>query len=97
MGRNEIIKQLAERIYGNTTSKDLQECASFCDALVDIFTDALVNDKRIIWKGFLSAEVAERAERKGRNPQTDEVVTFPAVKTVNCKISKQIKDAINNR
>lgn len=97
MGRTEIIKQLAERIYGNATNKELQECASFCDTLVDIFTDALTNEERIIWKGFLSAEVVERAERKGRNPQTNEIVTFPAVKMINCKISKSIKDAINNK
>ncbi len=97
MGRTEIIKQLAERIYGNATNAELQQCANFCDTLVDIFTDALLEDKKIIWKGFLSVEVAERGARKGRHPQTKEIVTFPPVKTINCKISKSIKEAVNGK
>ena len=89
MGKNEIIKQLAERIYGNVTD--------FCDTLVDIFTDALLEDKKILWKGFLSAEVVERGERRGRNPNTNEIVTFPPTKTIKCKISETIKKAVNGK
>ena len=56
-----------------------------------------LEDKKIIWKGFLSVEVAERGARKGRHPQTKEIVTFPPVKTINCKMSKSIKDAVNGK
>ena len=50
MGKNEIVKQLAERIYGNVNEKNIRKCTEFCDTLVDIFTDALLDDKKITWK-----------------------------------------------
>lgn len=97
MGRNEIIKQLAERIFGNVTEENIKRCSEFCDTLVDIFVDALLEDKKIVWKGFLTAEVTERAAHQGRHPQTNEIVTFPPVKSINCKVSKKIKDLVNDR
>lgn len=97
MGKKEIIRKLAERIYGNATENELNKCADFCDTLVDIFTEALIENKKILWKGFLSIEVAERAERKGRHPQTNEIVTFPPTKSINCKVSKSIKDIVNGK
>ena len=32
MGKNEIIKQLAERIYGNVTESEIKQCTDFCDS-----------------------------------------------------------------
>lgn len=86
IGKNDIIKQLAERIYGNTSQKSIQESTQFCDTLVDIIVDGLLNNEKILWKGFLSMDITNRSERKGRHPQTNEIVVFPSVKSVNCKI-----------
>ena len=97
MGKNEIVKQLAERMYGNATDADVKRCMEFCDTLVDIFTDALLEDKKIVWKGFLSVEVSDRAAHKARNPQTNEIVTFPPFKAITCKVSKKIKDMVNGK
>lgn len=100
VGKNEIVKRLAVKKCGtenNITDDVLQECSQICDDLVDIFTEALLADEKIVWKGFLSAEVVERGARRGRHPQTNEVVVFPPVKTINCRMSKYIKDAINEK
>lgn len=97
MGNREIIKKLAKRMYGNAKEIEMKQCAEFCNTLVDIITEALLNNEKILWKGFISMEVIERAERKGRNPSTNELVTFPPVKSVNCRISKAIKDAVNGK
>ena len=42
MGKNEIVKQLAERIDGNITEETMRKYSEVCDTLVDIFTDALI-------------------------------------------------------
>ena len=97
MGTSEIIKKLAARMYGDATESQIKQCTDFCNFLVDICTEALVKNEKILWKGFISMEVIERAERKGRHPQTNEIVTFPPVKSVNCRISKAIKDAVNGK
>lgn len=41
MSRTDIIKKLAERVYGDTSEANIQQATQFCDTLVDIFTDAL--------------------------------------------------------
>lgn len=92
MGRNEIVNQLMRR-----TGSNRDECEQFCDTLVDIVSDALLSGDRVLWKGFLSIEVSERSPRNGRNPKTNEITTFPAVKTVKCRISKFIKDMLNSK
>lgn len=94
MGKNEIVKQLAERIDGNITEETMQKYSEVCDTLVDIFTDALIEEKRILWKGFLSMEVRDRAARKARNPATNQIELFPATKVVRCKVSDTIKNII---
>lgn len=100
IGRNEIIRRIAIKKYGtknNVGEFELKEISQFCDYLVDVFIDSLLSEEKIVWKGFLSAEVVERRERKGRHPLTNEVVTFPPIKTINCKMSKSIKDAVNDK
>lgn len=97
MSKTDIIKKIAERLYGNVSDKSIQQSTAFCDALEEVITDALLDEQKILWKGFISIEVNERPERKGRHPQTNETVVFPSVKTVKCKVSKTIRDAVNGK
>lgn len=97
MGKTEIIKQIAKKMYGNVNDKSIQQSTDFCNALEEIITNALLNDNKVLWKGFITMEVIERAERKGRHPKTNEIVVFPPVKSVKCKVSKAIRDKINKK
>lgn len=97
MGKAEIIKKISRKMYGNVNEKSIQQSTDFCDALEEVITEALINNKRVLWKGFINIEVVERAERKGRHPQTGEIFTFPATKSVKCKVSKAIRDLINGK
>jgi DNA-binding protein HU-beta len=45
--------------------------------------------------GFGSFDVADRAARTGRNPQTGEEISIPASKAPRFKVGKALKDAIN--
>lgn len=92
MTKSNIITKISDRMGLPKTT---------CESVIDIFADevknCLVNGDKLIIKGFMSFEVSERPERDGRNPKTGEISTFPAVKSVKCKISKAIRDAINRR
>lgn len=92
MTKSEVINNIA-----STTKLPKSSCESVIDAFADEVKDCLIKGDKLIIKGFMSFEVKQNEERKGRNPQTNEIVTFPASKSVRCQISKLIKDAINEQ
>lgn len=94
MGRTEIIEKLAKRVYGNPSVKELQQCSQFCDTLVEIITETLEHGERVLWKGFISAEVIDTPSMKRRNPKTGEVESFPPSFKIYCKLSNAIKEKI---
>lgn len=92
MTKNDVINNISSKT--GLTKKD-------CEAVIDAFSnevkDCLVNGNKLIIKGFIGFEVNERAKRIGRNPKTGSIDTFPATKSVKCKISRAIKDAVNGK
>ena len=64
-------------------------------AFEDVVTEELTNNGKVQLVGFGTFDVAERAAREGRNPQTGEAVPIPASKAPRFKAGKALKDAIN--
>lgn len=92
MGRSELVTNISQK-----TGLSKVDCERVIDAFAESVTESLVNGSKVILKGFMSMEITERPERSGRNPKTGEITTFPAVKSVKCKVAKAIKDAVNNK
>ena len=100
IGKTELIKRVARELKGtdnNVTMADIQNCRDVCDAFVEAFKKALVEDGKISWQNFLTAEVVERSPRSGIDFRTGEKVTYPASKVISCKFSARFKNAINNK
>jgi DNA-binding protein HU-beta len=62
------------------------------DAFIDATTNALKSGDRVSLVGFGSFSVSERAERKGRNPQTGAEITIAAKKVVKFKAGTELSD-----
>lgn len=92
MGKSELLTSISEKC--GMTKVD---CEKVIDAFAESVTEFLMDGEKIMLKGFMSFEVSERKERRGRNPKTGEVDTFPSTKSIQCKISQAIKDAVNER
>ncbi len=90
MTKNELIMNISNQTGLPTTS-----CESVLDVFAKEIQNCLAKGDKLILKGFMSFEVSERPERRGRNPQTKEVIMFPAVKTIKCRASKAMKEAVN--
>ena len=65
------------------------------NAFLSTVEDALVEGDKVVLVGFGTFEVRDRAERKGRNPQTKEEITIPASKAPVFKAGKGLKSKVN--
>lgn len=74
------------------TKKDSEEAIN---AVVKVIANALVTGEKLSIVGFGTFEVAERAAREGRNPQTGESLMIKACKMPKFKPAKALKELIN--
>jgi len=91
MSREELITLTAKD--AGVTKKVAE---SVIDAVVFEITSALANDERVILPNFITFETGVMEERRARNPRTGEIVTFPKVRTIRCKVSRKLKDIVND-
>ena len=66
------------------------------DSIFGAISDALSKGDKVMFPGFGTLEVRERAAKQGRNPQTGETIQVPARKAVAFKAGKTLKDAVNS-
>lgn len=90
MNKTEFIAAIAEK--AELSKKDAEKALK---AFTDVVEEELKKGEKIQLVGFGSFEVSERAERKGRNPQTSEEIVIPACKVPKFKPGKALKDAVN--
>ncbi len=90
MNKAELISSVAQK--SNLPKKDAEKALN---AFIESVEEALSNNDKVQLVGFGSFEVRERAERKGRNPQTSEEITIPASKSPVFKAGKALKDMVN--
>ena len=90
MNKADLIKSMSEK--GDITRVDAEKALN---AFVESVEEALVNGDKVQLVGFGSFEVRERAERKGRNPQTKKEIIIKASKAPVFKVGKALKDMVN--
>ncbi len=90
MNKSELITSMTEK--SGLSKKDAEKALN---AFIEGVQEALTNGDKVQLVGFGSFEVRERAERKGRNPQTNEEMVIPASKAPVFKAGKALKDSVN--
>jgi len=90
MNQTELIDAVAA-----TAGIKKSDAAKVIQAVFEGLTGSLSKGEEVRIAGFGIFEVAERAEREGRNPRTGETVTIAASKAPKFKPAKQLRDALN--
>ncbi|HWP00270.1 MAG TPA: HU family DNA-binding protein [Methylococcus sp.] len=90
MNKAELIEAIADA--ANLSKADAGRAL---DAVTEAITEALRRGDSVSLVGFGSFVVKERAERRGRNPQTGDSITIKAAKIPAFKAGKALKDAVN--
>ena len=89
MNKAELVEALAGKLGGSKA-----DATKTLDAVLDLLKDTLAKGEEIKLPGFGSFEVAETAERTGRNPRTGEEIKIPAGKTPKFKAGAELKRAV---
>lgn len=76
------------------TALKKKDVTTVVDAVFDSIQDTLVAGDDVNIIGFGKFETRDRAERKGRNPQTGEEIMIPKTKTPGFKAGEPLKRAI---
>jgi len=92
MNKTELIAAIAAK--SGLTKKDSEKALH---AFEDAVTCELVKGGKVQLVGFGTFDVAARAAREGRNPQTNQPMPIPASKAPRFKVGKALKDAVNGR
>ena len=90
MNKTELVDAMAK---ASGLSKKDSEAA--LKAFIEVVSDELKKDGKVQLVGFGTFEVAQRAARTGKNPQTGAEVQIPASKAPKFKAGKALKDSGN--
>jgi len=89
MNKGELIDQVAVAL--GRTKKETEKILGALFACVE---EALQSGDNVQLVGFRTFEVRERQPRKGRNPQTGELIDIPGGRVPAFKAGKAFKDAV---
>lgn len=86
--------ELSELVYANSGLAK-KEAAGAVDAVFAIMKDALISGDNLKISGFGGFALKEKADRKGRNPQTGETITIAKRRVVTFKPSTTLRQRFN--
>jgi DNA-binding protein HU-beta len=87
--KQDLIAKVAE-----TAELSKKQAALVVNTVFDTISESLANGEKVQIIGFGSFDVRERAERKGRNPQTGAELVIPASKVPGFKAGKALKEVV---
>ena len=85
MNKADIIAKLAPKLY---ITQD--EARVILNSVLEVFTEALVEEKSLELVDFGTFSVQKRAERIGRNPKTGDPINIPEKEVVTFKQGKAL-------
>ena len=91
MTKAEIVERVTEK-----TGFTKKESMEMVELLFDVMKSTLETGEKLKITGFGNFEVKQKADRRGRNPQTGEEITIEARKILTFKPSNMLKDSINS-
>lgn len=84
--------ELIEKLHANAPEGITKKvCGQLVEDLFETMTGTIKKEGRFAYPGFGTFTVRKRKARKGRNPQTGEVIKIKASKTVGFKAAAGLK------
>ena len=92
MNKTELVEAMAKK--AGLSKKDAEAAVK---AFTEVVTAELKKGGKVQLVGFGTFEVAKRAAREGKNPQTGAKIKIAASKAPKSKAGKALKDTVNKK
>ena len=92
MNKSELVAAMAAKT--ELSKKDSEKALK---AFIDVVTEQLKKGDKVQLVSFGTFEVAKRAAREGRNPQTGKSMKIAASKAPKFKAGKALKEEVNKK
>ena len=93
---NTLTKAELIRDIHTKTGIPRKEIVDVVSDLMDIITDELKENNQVKISSFGTFSVRQKSERIGRNPKTKEEAIISARRVVSFRVSKQLKNKVEN-
>lgn len=91
MTKNDLVREVSvsEKLHLSTAVKAV-------DGIIRVIKEALAKGEKVTLRGFGTLSVVQREERNAVHFKTKEPIVVPAHRTVRIRISKELKEQLNN-
>jgi nucleoid DNA-binding protein len=89
MNKKDLIRIVADELHATQAQAE-----GYVNSFIEGIKKGIKKEERVQLVGFGSFHLRKRAARRGRNPQTGEVMQIKATKTVTFKPGKTLKHEI---
>ena len=86
--------EFVEKLFTKANLASKSQAETVLESTIETITEALMDGESVVFTGFGSFKVVERAARKGRNPRTGEEIEIAATKVVKCTPGKTLKEVV---
>lgn len=89
MTKQEFIDELSKQ-----SGYSKKEVKKFIDIFTGIITDRVTKGEKVAVTGFGTFDLGKRAARRGRNPQTGEMINIPEMAMPTFRAGKGLKETV---
>ena len=95
MSQKTLTKADLVEAVAEATGKNRRDLKNVIDKLIQIMTDAMVQDHALLLSGFGKFECFHKRARRGRNPMTSESIMLAARTVVVFRVSRNFRKELN--
>lgn len=85
---------IVEAVY-EATGRSRQDAKQSVESLLSLMKEAIKKDHVLLISGFGKFECYEKAQRRGRNPHTEEAIILPGRKVTVFRLSRKFREELN--
>ncbi len=86
---------IVEAIYTQSLEYNRKQVKDMVEDMLALMKQGIKDDHALLLSGFGKFDAYEKEARKGRNPQTAEILTLPPRKVVVFRLSRKFREELN--